>query len=114
MRYLLCCFLLVSCSPSTLQEIRWEGEAETRKLAGELRVISTREELQKALPRIKKRYNKMAQLVLEAERWKGAPPQEPSGASEELFIQLARLYEIPGARELIEDAQQGAIRKLGR
>lgn len=114
MRYLWICLFLVSCAPSSLDEIRWEGEAETRKLAQELKGISSRDELLKALPRLKKRYNKIAALVVRARDYKTAAVQEPSQVSEELFIQLARLYEMPGARELIEGAQQEAIRELGR
>lgn len=104
-------FALASCGPSTLSDIRYEGEAETRKLAEELRMIETKEELQKAIPKLRKQFNRIADLLIEA---KGFPKEdlEPSLASEELFTGLARLYEIPGGRELVESAQVDAVQKL--
>lgn len=108
---------LCGCSPTTSQDIRLEGEAQTRKLAWELKQIETKEQLQEALPKIKKKYNQIAALLLEARELKQQfgqdfSTEEPSLASEELFVELARLYEVPGARELLESAQGEAIRKL--
>src|SRR5689334_1395727 len=40
--------LLAGCGPSSLADLRWEGEAETRRLAVELRAIENKEELQRA------------------------------------------------------------------
>jgi hypothetical protein len=114
MRLWIFCLFLVGCSPATLQDLRFEAEAETRKLTAELRGISNCEDLQKSMPKLKKRYTKMALLVQQARQWKEEPEPEPSLASEELFIQLARLYEIPGAKPLIEAAQQEALRVLDR
>jgi len=104
---------LVGCGPATLCDLRIEGEAETKRLAAELSQIENRDDLQKAIPRIKKRFNKMADLLIEAREF----PQEeclPSFASEQLFAELARLYEIPGGRELIESAQMEAVLRLKR
>ncbi|HSX26798.1 MAG TPA: hypothetical protein VLE89_07320 [Chlamydiales bacterium] len=112
--FLLMSWLGVSgCAPSTLGDLRLEGEAETRKLAMELKAIDTKEELSRAVPRLKRRYNRLADLLLEARKFeeKGG---EPSLASEELFAELARLYEIPGGRELVESAQEEAVRRLSR
>ncbi len=113
MRNWLIFLLLASCSPSSIDDLRCEGEAETRKLAILLKTIDTKEELVRALPRIKKRYNKLADLLLLARNFqeKGG---ESSLASEELFAELARLYEMPGGKELIESAQSEAIRKLDK
>jgi hypothetical protein len=111
-RGLLLLMCLVGCSPSSLEELRWEGESETKKLTAELREIEGCEQLRNALPRLKKRYNKIARLVEQAKPWGETAGAEPSAVSEELFIELARLYEIPGARELIEVAQQEALKRL--
>jgi hypothetical protein len=105
--------LLSSCGPSSIEDLRWEARKETLKLASELRAIETREELQKALPRLKKRFNALADLVVDARRFP-TEEKEPTEASEELFAQLARLYEMPGGRELIETAQMDAIRRIKR
>lgn len=106
-----CLMFLVGCAPATFQDLRCEGEAETRKLATELKAIESKEELYKSLPRLKKRYNKIADLLIEARKFEERE-NEPSAASEELFAELARLYEIPGGREAIESCQSEAVRRL--
>ena len=102
---------LASCTPATLADLRAEGEAETKKLAAELREIENKEELQKAVPRLRKQFLKLANLLIEA---RGYPQEEgaPTLASEELFIELARLYEMPGGRDLIESAEREAVEHL--
>jgi hypothetical protein len=105
-----------ACGPSSWSDVRAEGEAETRKLARLLHEINTKDELQKEMPRLKKRFNRMADLVLQVRRMKDLSPlpenSDPSEASDELFAELARLYEMPGCRELIENAQGEALRRL--
>lgn len=102
---------LFSCGPSSIAEVRIEGEAQTRKLAQELRSIESKEELQKALPRLKKRFNKLADALALVKNY-SADEIEPTLASEELFIELARIYEMPRGRLLVESAQIGAIKRL--
>ncbi len=102
---------LVSCGPASLADLRYEGEAQTQKLADELRAVETREELEKAIPKLKKRFNKIGELLVQARAF-SAEETEPSFASEQLFAELARLYEMPGGRELIESAQREAIHRL--
>ncbi len=77
-----------------------------------MKALDTKEELAAAIPRIKKRYNRIASVLAEARKFKDGMDEEPSFASEELFAELARLYEIPGGRELIETAQTEAISRL--
>ena len=104
---------LASCGPATLADLRYEGEFQTKKLAEELRAIESKEELQKAVPRLRKRFGKIGDILIEA---RGFPKEErePSFASEQLFAELARLYEMSGGRELIESAQIEEIQKLKR
>ncbi len=82
-----------------------------RLLAKELRSIETKEDLQRAIPRLRKRYNRIADLLIEA---KNIPCHEDEGsaASEELFVELARIYEMPGGREGIELAESQALQRL--
>ena len=110
---LLFVFLLFSsCQPVSLADLRYEGEAQTRKLASELRAIENRGDLQRALPRLKKRFDRIAAVLIAARAFSSQERGEPSFASEELFAELARLYEMPGGRELIESAQMEAIHRL--
>ena len=105
---------LTGCSPATLDDLRCQGEAETGKLAAELRGIETKEELQKNLPRLKKRFNRISDLLVEVRKFPNPAQAEPTMASEELFVELARIYEIPGAREMIEKSQSEAILRLAK
>lgn len=108
-------FLLVfaaACAPTSLKDLRSEGEAETRKLAVLLSEIETKEQLQKKFSSIQSSYGKIADLVIERRHLSGVALEEPSGASDALFAQLARLYEMPGCRRLLEAAQEQAIHKL--
>jgi len=101
---------LASCGPATLSDVRYEGEAQTKKLAAELRMIEGKEDLQRASPKLKKRFNKIAELLVLARKFP-KEEMEPSFASEQLFAELARLYEIPGCKELIENAQVDAVQR---
>ncbi len=116
MRYIIAFFLLTSCAPSSWDDLRAEGEAETRKLAHLLHDIDTKDELSKQLPAIRKSYLRLAELIQAVRKMeeKTTMPElsEPSEASDALFAELARLYEMPGCREMIEEAQVEAIRRL--
>ncbi len=104
-------FLFSCAGPTNLEELRLEGEAEVTKLVKELRALETPEDLQRAIPRLRKRFNQIADLVLSLRK---LGTQEPysSAVSEELFAELARLYEMPSGREKIEMAQAQAVQIL--
>lgn len=105
-------FLLFSCSPASLSELRSEADAEIKKLTLELSAIENKEQLLEALPKLKKRFNKIAHLLVLVRKFEVAE-REPSEESEKLFAEMARLYsEIPGGKELIETAQKEALRIL--
>lgn len=115
MRTALLLLLLASCGPTSVEDLRAEGESEVTKLTQLLRDVETKEDLQRKLPKIKKRYNNIAELVLQVKAIPDIPlDPEPSAAGDELFGELARLYEMPGCRELIESAQGDAIHELTR
>lgn len=111
--FILSLFSLISCSPVSLEDLRLEGEAETKKLAAELRAIETREQLQRVKPKLRKRFNRIADLLIQVREFAGEPA-EPTEASEALFAEMARLYEIPGCREMIESTQNEAVHRLAR
>ncbi|HSX10813.1 MAG TPA: hypothetical protein VLF94_03750 [Chlamydiales bacterium] len=106
-------FLVILVGCTSFDDLRYEGAAETRKLAAELRSIETKEELQRAVPRLKKRFNRLADLMIAVRSYSVEEP-EPSPESEQLFIELARLYEMAGGKELIESAQTDAVLRLKR
>jgi len=103
-----------SCAPSSIADLRVMGETETLKLAKLLHTIDTKDDLQRSLPKVKKSYLRIAELVLQVREFHEAIETEPSAASDQLFAELARLYEMPGCRELMESAQGEALQLLNK
>lgn len=113
MRWMILFVCLAGCSPTTLEDLRLEGEAETKKLTKELRAIETKEQLQKAKPKVKKRFDRIADVLIQVRKLPlDETSFEPTEAGEALFVEMARLYEIPGGREILESAQNDAVRRL--
>lgn len=112
--FILFCLALsvFSCGPPTIRDLRSEGESETRKLAYLLQDIQTKEQLQKKLPKIQQSYVRIAELMIQIRSFDLALDEKPTEASDELFVELARLYEMPGFRKLLEAAQGPAIERL--
>ena len=113
---ILALLFLCACAPSSVEDFRYEGEALSQALTHEMRQIQTREDLQAALPQLRKKFLKLSDVLLAAREFRSNHPEievpAPSYASDELFAELARLYELPGGRELIESAQSEAIQQL--
>jgi hypothetical protein len=110
-------FLISGCSPSRPEDFRAEGEGHFRALAALLRTVDTKEDLHKLIPALRQEFLAISALVVEVRAYQKAHPEAiwnetPSPVAEELFIELARLYEIPGCRALIEKAQADAALKL--
>ncbi len=110
----------MGCSPNSLEDFQHEGEAMNRALANDLRQIRTKEELVKAIPKLKKRYEKYVELLIDAKEYQQKHPEEerpeiqasdlPNG--EFLFWELKRIYAMEGGREAMEKAQREALIKL--
>jgi hypothetical protein len=111
MRIFIIYFCLTACSPSSLQDLSYEADSEMKKLTIELRGIETKEDLQNRSKKIKKRFSKIARLLIQTRSFLEST-SEVSLVAEDLFVELARLYEIPGMREGIEDLQQEAVHLL--
>ncbi|HSX38760.1 MAG TPA: hypothetical protein VLE95_08055 [Chlamydiales bacterium] len=116
MKYFFVLVLLVleSCAPASLSELQCEAEAEIKKLTGELRKLESMEDIQNASKRLKTRFNRIAELLIEARNFPEENSPERLSLGEELFAELARIYEIPGARSVIENVQSEAVRRLDR
>jgi hypothetical protein len=107
-------FLMCSCSGSSENLCRAKGEKIVREIVSILREVENHEELQSATPQLKKQFKKLADVLVETRSLKGEPFQykdkkEPLQESEALFAEMARLYEIPGCREIIERSQVDAV-----
>ncbi len=77
----------VGCSPSSLKDYHKEGESLMKKLALDLENIHTREELSKSFPELKKRFESVVDLIIEAKLYKEAHPEDlPIEEGEEGFF----------------------------
>ncbi|MBI2742487.1 MAG: hypothetical protein HYX48_01040 [Chlamydiales bacterium] len=114
-------FLLVlivaGCSPNSLEDYQFQGEALCRVIVLDLQKVHTREELNKALPRLTEQFNTLAKLIIEAKEYQAAHPGEAGidpayyehEYAEGLKDELARICQLEGGRELIEKAQREAL-----
>lgn len=109
-------FLMSSCNPSTLSEWRVEGVCIVKTLVEELEKIQSLEDLKRSSSSIKKKYNKLVEVMIEAEKW-----QEQEGDfhpesfySEALCREYIRLYSIEGCKELLFSLQKDGLHKLDR
>lgn len=111
-------FVMVACSPHSLEDFRYEGEAECRAFAKDLGKIETREDLVKALPKMKAHFEKLATLMMEVRQF-----QKESDTVEEefpakteasalLFGQFKRIYAMESGREIMEKAQKEALFRI--
>lgn len=110
------------CAPSSMEEYRREGEALCRSFTQDLQKIETREDLVKAIAKIKRHYEEIADLVIAAKDFKKEHIGEAIDswnspdtlAGETLMLELKRIYRIEGGEELMENAQREAFFRLKR
>lgn len=116
MRRLWVIFLAIfvtACAPSSLQECCEHGEAITLDIARELEKCHSREDLQKSIPRLKKQFMRLVDIIIEASLHQGEPPAFTDGrAGDKLLFEMQRVYLIEGGRQLVELAQREALEKL--
>ncbi len=105
---------LSACMTSPQETFRGKGKKIVKELTLTLQNVENHEELQSASPQLRKLYKKLALLLLEVRSCQEKHPEmtfssEALEESEELFSHLARLYEIPGCREIMERSQGDAV-----
>jgi len=117
-RWLCLLLLLVGCSPTSKEDFQYEGEAICRQLVEELKKVQSREELIKAAPKLKGRFNELVDLMIEARVYEQQHEEEfdvipqASETSQQLLTELKRVYQLEAGRETIEKAQKEALLKL--
>ncbi|MBY0528682.1 MAG: hypothetical protein K2P51_00650 [Rhabdochlamydiaceae bacterium] len=116
---ILCLLLLLfGCAPNSLDDFRHEGESRTRALIYDLQQINSREVLMRAEPNLKKHFEKLVDLMIEARQFQLKNPDLELLETEERTFSLAlkeelrRIYRIEGGREVMERAQQEALVRL--
>ncbi len=113
-------FLAASCTSPSLQEYRKKAENASRFFQEELSYIQTREELVARLPKIQQYYEEIVDLLIEVHRFEKkqgedfiqAADERDFLASEALMIEIERIYQLEGGKELMEKAQKEALFRL--
>ena len=109
--------LLTACSPTTLKDYQLQGISLMRALTKELRSINSREDIKKREKRLEKLYVRISQNLIEARILYDKEPGPTENAYLEevaytLKEELVRVYQIEGARPLLEAAQASALNLL--
>jgi hypothetical protein len=112
--------IIAGCSPHSAEDYQFEGEALCRAFVKELEKIRSREDLAGALPRIKKHYEALVSLMIEAKEFQRKHPDHEIADpqyydhpySETLKFELERICKLEGGRELLEKAEREALIRL--
>ncbi len=108
--------LLLGCAPSSYEGFYREGEALALAMAKDLEKVETLEDLRNMDGRLKKKFDKLTDLMIAFERYrKGSLTQRPirsSGASDRLEQQVMRIYAIEGGKEAFEAIAQESLQKI--
>lgn len=97
-----------------------DAEGTMRALIAELKQIHSRDDLPVHAQKLQQLFNAVADEIIEARKYKKAHPDEESiisngkeqSVSDQLRIELNRILHMEGGREVIEQVQQEAIKKL--
>ena len=121
MKRIICTLLILwGCSPNSSEEFQSEGQARCRTLVLELQKIESREQLLRLEPQLKKHFESLISLMIEAREFQQKKIDNffPEINFEENLVEIAlqeelrRIYSIEGAREVIEHTQQEALVRL--
>lgn len=113
-------FSFLSCNIHSLEDFREEGESITRLLIRELNSINNRQDLIIASPKLRLMFQELVKVMISARQYREKHPEldipELSATnlllSEELRIELNRIYHLEGGREIIEKCQEIALQRL--
>ena len=111
---------LLGCSPGSLSDYRHEGESVCRDIIGDLRSVETREDLTKLEPVLKRKFENLVSVIIEARQFQIRYPEEAlalsgpldSDVSDLLKQELQRIFGIEGGKEIVERAQREAMLRL--
>ncbi len=97
-----------SCGDPSPETLRRRGDRVLEALVEELECISSKETLVASQPQLKEYFLNLSKILLELEARDELQevPENPLG--KRLKAEMARVYQIDGARELVEAAQEPA------
>ena len=114
------CMFFCGCSPGSIHEFKWEGQSVCREIISDLQQVHSRDDLARLEPILKKKFEKLVSIIIEAREFQIKNLEEPlshdllveNEISDKLFAELRRVYSIEGGRDIIERAQREAMLRL--
>jgi hypothetical protein len=111
---------LFSCSSSSLDDYREEGEGVTRAIIAELRQIRSRDDLLSHSAKLQTHFNALADIMIRAHEFRKQHPDAELSvqtdadhtAADQLRLELNRVINIEGGADVIEKAQEEALHLL--
>ncbi len=117
--FLFTAFVVCGCQPTTLEDFQCEGSSVMRFLLQDLRKIEDREDLSRMEPILKKDFEKLVELIIQARVFQQRNPEVESPFQNinatlnlSLIEELKRIYDIEGGRECVERSQREAMLRL--
>jgi hypothetical protein len=112
--------MTTSCGPRSFEDFQEEGAGVVRSLIQELQSIHTREQLLGASGALQRQFDRLTSIMIAAEEFGFAHPElergefshHPHDVSDQLRIELNRLYHLEGGRQIIEKCQENALLRL--
>lgn len=121
MTYLIWTIVLLfatACRAKSPEYFLAQGRSINHELLAEMQAIDDLDGLIEALPRLQRHFGRLVDVMLEAKKWQAKhkaawqTTREDQQLSMQLKEELARLYEMPSARALIEKSQETALLRL--
>ena len=117
---LLVILLLTGCGARSLDDFEEEGEGVVRSLVQELQEIHTREQLLAATGTIRRHFDRLVDIMIAAQEYRKSNPEIDRNEllranhelSDQLSIELNRLYKLDGGIQIIEKCQEKGLHKL--
>jgi hypothetical protein len=114
----LLCLILSSCSSKSEEYFLRRGNELALQLIEELGDVFDIDDLIDKQPHLRRIFNEQADLIIEARKWQinhkevWSLDQKSSLLSQELEMEIKRVYAIPVARELLEEYQSSALERI--
>lgn len=114
--------ILTSCGSRSLDDFEEEGEGVVRSLVQELQSIHSRDQLLASTGKLKRLFDRLADVMTAAEEYRNSHPELDQSEfirlnhelSDQLRIELNRLYKLEGGCQIIEKCQENALHKLSK
>lgn len=109
---------LTSCSAKSPEHFLARSRAINLELIQDLQQVDDLDSLVEVLPALQRHFNDLVEVMIEAKKWQikhkttWRPGEEDLMISQQLALELTRVYSIPTARVLIEKSQETALLTL--